>query len=277
MKKSTQALPSIVLLSGGTGRTAEQVMTSALAQFHGVDIELKRHTKIRSKAKAVGIVRDAAAEGSLICHSLVEPKIRQAVQTEVRKLGVPCIDALGPSLALLSDHLQRMPRGKAGLLYDVHREQIDRMDAMDFTLAHDDGARITGLKDADVVLVGASRTSKSVTCFYLAFRGLRAGNVPMIPDQPLPVELTRLNPRRVIGLTMNAAHLEYIRQHRLDRISKLPVARYANLRDIQSELRQIRERMAKHHWECIDVSYKATEEVADRIVEMLPRRRARAM
>ena len=125
------------------------------------------------------------------------------------------------------------------------------------------------------MLVGPSRTTKSVTCFYLAFRGVRAANVPLIPGQMLPKQLTRLNPRKVIGLTMNAAHLEFIRQHRLDRIVGGQLPHYADRRDIQMELREIRELMSKHHWECIDVSYKATEEVADCVLEMLPQRRGR--
>ena len=275
MPKPQKKPPPIVVLSGGTGRTAEQLLKSAMAQFPDIDIDLQQHTRIRSSANAIKMVREAANNGSLVCHSLVDPKIRQAVEAEVRKLAVPCIDVLGPSLALLGDHFNTVPRGKAGLLYEVHREQIDRMDAMDFTLAHDDGKRVTELAKADVVLVGASRTSKSVTCFYLAFRGIRAANVPLIPNQKPPVELTRISPRRVIGLTMNAAHLEFIRQHRLDRISNRPVAHYADLRDIQTELREIRELMSKHHWECLDVSYKATEEVADRVVELLPRGRTR--
>ena len=123
------------------------------------------------------------------------------------------------------------------------------------------------------MLVGASRTSKSVTCFFLASRGFRAANVPLIPKQPPPKELLRIDPKRVIGLTMNAAHLESVRQTRVDRISHLPVGGYADLRDIQIELRKIRELMARRHWESIDVSYKATEEVADLIIEMLPGRR----
>jgi hypothetical protein len=213
----------------------------------------------------------------MICHSLVAPKIRQAVITETRRLAVPCIDVLGPALSLLGDHLHSVPRGRAGLLHEIRREQLDRIDAVDFTLAHDDGKHLSGLKEADVVLVGASRTSKSVTCFFLASRGFRAANVPLIPNQPPPTKLLRISSRRVIGLTMNAAHLESIRQTRLDRISHRPVAGYANLRDIQSELREIRELMARKHWECIDVSYKATEEVADLIIEMLPgRRKARS-
>lgn len=261
------------MLSGGTGRTADQLLRAALAQFPDSDASIVHHVGIRSEEKAVEIVREASARGALVCHSLVEPKIRLAVDAEVRRRGVPCIDVLGPSLSLLGDHLGTVPQGRAGLMYALHREQVDRMDAMDFTLAHDDGRRLADLKKADVVVVGASRTSKSVTCFYLAFRGIRAGNVPLIPGHPPPVELTRISPRRVIGLTMSAAHLEAIRRSRLPYISDRPVPRYADRQDIQTELREIRHLMASHHWECIDVSYMATEEVAVRIIEMLPRRR----
>ncbi len=230
-------------------------------------------TGIRTAKKAMAVVNKASEQKALLFHSLVAPKIRNAVDAEALRLGVPCIDALGPALAVLGQHLHLSPSGRAGLLYEVHREQLDRIDAVDFTLAHDDGNRVGTLKKADVVLVGASRTSKSVTCCYLALRGLRAANVPLIPSLPLPVELTRLDPQRVIGLTMNAVHLEAIRQTRLDRISSRPIAHYANLRDIRAELREIRQVMTSNEWECIDVSYKATEEVAEQIIEMLPKRR----
>ena len=272
-KQSSKRSPQIVIISGSTGRTADHLLQAALAQFPNQDVDVVYETRVSTVKRAINVVAKASAENAMICHSLVAPKIRQAVMAEARRLGVPCIDVLGPALSLLGDHLQSAPRGRAGLLYEISREQLDRMDAVDFTLAHDDGKRLTGLKHADVVLVGASRTSKSVTCFFLASRGFRAANVPLIPAQPPPTELLRISSRRVIGLTMNAAHLESIRQTRLDRISRRPVAGYANLRDIQSELREIRELMARKRWECLDVSYKATEEVADLIIEMLPGRR----
>ncbi len=265
----------IVILSGGTGRTATQVITAALAQFSDVELEIVHAAGIRKADAAVSVVRDASATGAVICHSLVDPQVRAAVEQEVRRLGVPTIDVLGPALAMLGDYLQTSAKGRPGLLYELHYEQMDRMDAVDFTLAHDDGKRLEDLGQADVVLVGASRTSKSVTCFFLASHGVRAANVPLIPGQPPPRELTRLSPRRVIGLTMNAVRLESIRQTRLQRISKLPVAQYGELREIQDELRWVRNVMAEQGWECLDVSYKATEEVASQVIEMLPPPRRR--
>ena len=272
-KSELQQPPRIVVISGGSGHTAGTLLQAALAQFPNNEVEVVYKTGVRSSKRAIEIVERAAVEGAAICHSLVVPQIRQAVDAAARRLSVPNIDAIGPALALLGDHLHCLPRGRAGLLYQLHHEQIERMDAVDFTLAHDDGKSMGELKQGDVVLVGASRTSKSVTCFYLASRGIRAANVPLIPNQPPPEKLMRLNPRRVIGLTMNAAHLESIRQTRLDRISTRPVARYAELRDIQAELGEIQQIMSRNEWECIDVSYKATEEVADQVIEMLPRKR----
>ncbi len=270
-KSHSKPAPRIVVLSGGTGRTAEQLLRAALAQFPDNEVDIVYKSGVKSVKKAVKIIEKVAAEGAMLCHSLVVPSVRHAVDTEVRRLGVPCIDALGPALSLLGDHLDTVPRGRAGLLYELHREQLDRMDAVDFTLAHDDGKRMQELKEADVTLIGASRTSKSVTCFYLASRGIRAANVPLIPKHDPPAELLRLDPKRVIGLTMNAAHLESIRQTRLDRISHRPVASYADLPDIRAELREIRELMDANEWEVIDVSYKATEEIADQIIDILPK------
>lgn len=266
----------MLVISGGTGMTAKQVLNAALAQFSDFDPEIEYRSKVRSVRGAIAAVRDAAERHALVCHSIVVPEVRRGLDEEALKLGVPCIDVLGPALSLLADHLKVQPRGHAGLLYELHREQLDRIDAVDFTLAHDDGKRMHELSQADVVLVGASRTSKSVTCFYLAARGIRAANVPIIPLQPIPGELSKISPKRVIGLTMSAAHLESIRQTRLDRITHRPVANYADLPDIRVELREIRGLMSRMHWQCIDVSYKATEEVADQIIELMPSRRPRS-
>lgn len=271
-KQPSDPRPRVIVMSGGRGHTANLLLQSALAQFPGSDVDIEYQTGVQEPKQAVEIVRQAAADGAMICHSLVAPQVRQAFATEVRRLGVPCIDALGPALALLGDHLHSVPRGRAGLLYELQHEQLDRMDAVDFTMAHDDGQGLSDLHQADVVLVGASRTSKSVTCFYLAYRGVRAANVPLIRRQPPPDELIALDSQRVIGLTMNAAHLETIRQARLERISSIPIPKYADLNEIRAELREMRELMASNNWECIDVSYKATEEVADQVIELMPER-----
>jgi len=157
-------------------------------------------------------------------------------------------------LRALDDQLGVVPHGRAGLSYDLRKEHFDRIDAVDFTLAHDDGLRMEGLHLADVVLVGVSRVAKSVTCSYLAARGIRAVDVPLVPGQKVPAELLKLDAKKVVGLTMNAKRLVSIREARLRRLSNAQVPTYVGDQQIIEELRDARAAMSRHKWPCIDVS-----------------------
>ncbi len=263
----------IIILSGGSGRTGERVVESALAQFDNANAEVVLKPRVRSRGAALKVIESMKTPGTVLCHTLVQPEVREAIVRECQLRDIQVVDLLGPTLSLLDDNLDGTPRNQPGLSYELNKEQFDRIEAVDFTLAHDDGARVRDLKHADVVLVGLSRVSKSVTCFYLAARGLRAANVPLTMIHPLPLELERIDSQRVIGLTMNASRLSAIRQTRLDRITTRPVDNYAEVREINAELRSAADIMRCHGWRSIDVSYRATEEVASEVIEMLPKRR----
>jgi len=265
--------PVIYLVSGGSGTTAGHVLRACLAQFPESHVRLRHECSVVTSESALDIVRQAATEGGGICHTLVDPAVRQILVRAALANAVPCVDLLGPTLTMLGELLARVPLGKAGLLYELHREEFDRMDAVDFTMAHDDGQRLEGLSEADVVLVGLSRVSKSVTCFYLAARGVRAANVPLVPGLPVPPELLSVESGKVFGLTMNASHLSLVRQVRLDRIAgNRDVPRYADKRELNREIREIESFIVANNWTRIDVSYKATEEVASEIMEVLQHR-----
>lgn len=264
----------IYLVSGGSGKTASQILRACLAQFPESNAQLRHRNPVDSEELALKVVEEAAAEKAVICHTLVNPVARQALHQTALEKGVTCIDLLGPTLTMLGEHMSRSPLGQAGLLYELHREEFDRMDAVDFTMAHDDGQRLHDLNLADAVLVGLSRVSKSVTCFYLASRGVRAANVPLVPGLDVPTELASLDPRKVFGLTMNAAHLSKLRQVRLNRIAgKHEVPGYADRRELNREIQAIDAMIARNNWTRIDVSYKATEEVASEIIDQLTRLR----
>jgi regulator of PEP synthase PpsR (kinase-PPPase family) len=265
----------LYVLSGGTGRTAKDVVAAGLAQFDDPNVEVIAKSGIRTVSGALKVVEEAHRDEAIVCHTFVAPDVRAAVVARLQELNMPYVDVLGPILAVLADHLAAPPRGKAGLLYQAHREQFDRMDAMDYTLTHDDGNRLRDLSAADVVIVGASRVTKSVTCFCLAARGIRAANVPLIPQAKLPRELTKLDKRRVIGFTMNASHLAAVRSARIARITSKSVPAYASVAEIARELSEVREIMRMHHWQILDVSYLATEEVVSQVLGMIPRRRRR--
>lgn len=259
----------IHVLSGGTGRTAEEVVQAALAQFDDVAVAVIVRGQIRSVKAARDAVRRAAADGGLLCHTLVVPRIRAAVIREAQLHLLPTVDVLGPILALLSDALGVPPRGQAGRSYQLHKERFDRLDAVDFAAAHDDGLRAHELNRADVVLVGVSRVSKSVTCFYLASHGIRAANVPLLLDRPVPEDLLRLDPRKVIGLTMNVARLSQIRAARLPHLGTAQLDKYAGDDHVRNELRYALRLMARYRWRHLDISYQSVEEVAQEIVSLL--------
>jgi regulator of PEP synthase PpsR (kinase-PPPase family) len=261
--------PTVVILSGGSGRTAETVVEATLAQFDHEDVRWTHRASIRDAKAAVEAVREAAKEGAILCHTLVDPKIRNAVVREAQRHPLPVVDVLGPALVAMEDYLGRKPKGVPGLSYELNKEQFDRIEAVDFTLAHDDGARLHELDRADAVLVGVSRVAKSVTCFYLAYRGIRAANVPIVAGLPIPSELVRLDARKVIGLTMNAQRLGAIRTARTPHLSVVPVEHYVDAGKVAEELRYARQVMSEHGWRSIDVSYMAVEEVAVEVIRLL--------
>jgi len=261
----------IVILSGATGRTASHVVNSALAQFESPNVRIVRRVDVRSPQVAVDIVREVSAFHAVICHSLVTPKVRDALLEEARRHMIPTVDILGPMLAVLSDHLGTVPRGKPGLAYASRKEYFDRMDAVSYTLEHDDGTGLATLDKADVVLVGVSRVSKSVTCFYLGYRGIRAANVPLIPGFDPPAELLEVSPSKVIGLTVNPHRLHSVRQARRSAMGTAALDQYADPREVGRELSGAQEQMNAHGWRCIDVSYMAVEEVARSVMRMIGR------
>jgi [pyruvate, water dikinase]-phosphate phosphotransferase / [pyruvate, water dikinase] kinase len=259
----------IFILSGSTGRTCDEVLRSALAQFHEPRVQIVRRPHLGSEADVIREVQAAAEAGGAICHSLVVPELHEALLRETTRLHVPSIDILGPLLILLQDQLGQRPRGLAGLAFQTQRERLERIDAVNYTLAHDDGAGLAELDQADVVLVGASRVSKSVTCFYLAYEGIRAANVPLIPGLEPPSELLAVERSKVIGLTMNANRLQGLRQARIRRMGDGAFDKYGSLHEIDAELRQIEQLIGRCGWRRIDVSYMSVEEVAQEVMSLV--------
>lgn len=259
----------IYLVSDGTCRTCEQVVQSVLVQFENISFRLVRKANVRRAATVTKIIEEAAADRAIVFYTLVVEEARQAVKQAAQQQLVPTVDILGPALVGLYDLFQRSPRATPGALYKSNQEYYDRIDAIEYTLAHDDGCRIQELGDADVVLVGVSRSAKSTTCFYLAYSGIRAANVPLFPDAEPDPELKKLDPRRVIGLLVNPHRLRTIREARLQGWGMDLSSDYAHPLEIARELRGAADQMARHGWRTIDVSYKAIEEVAREIRQIL--------
>ena len=178
-------------------------------------VRLVRKANVRRATTVNSLMKKAADEAALVFYTLVSDKARTAMQEASRELMVPTVDVLGPVLHGLYDLFKSTPRARPGILYTTNKPHFDRIDAVDYTLEHDDGHREAELSEANVVLVGVSRASKSTTCFYLGYSGIRAANVPLFADREPPKELLEIDQRRVIGLTVNPHRLHTVREERL--------------------------------------------------------------
>lgn len=266
---ATDRQHNIYLLSDGTCRTCETVVKAVLVQFDQVGVHLTRKANVRRAKTVTRLIEQAARDGALVFYTLVSDKARKAIQNAAREHFVPVVDLLAPVMVSLYDLFKSAPRAEPGILYKSNKAHFDRIDAVEYTLHHDDGVGVHELDQADVILVGVSRASKSTTCFYLGYRGIRAANVPLFADSDPPPELLRIDPRRVIGLTVNPHRLQTVRETRLRGWGIGLSDDYANKIQIARELRAANAQMAKYGWRSIEVSYKAIEEIAREVRQLL--------
>jgi [pyruvate, water dikinase]-phosphate phosphotransferase / [pyruvate, water dikinase] kinase len=261
-------VPRIYIISDGRGGTCEHLVQAILTQFEGEDYSLVRKANVRTAARVTKIVAEASSFQAIIFYTLVSTATREAMKTSCEKMQVPRADLFGTPLLALHDLFHRKPRSKPGLLYEQDRGHFDRLDAIDYTLKHDDGSRSHELNRAHVVLAGVSRASKSSTCFFLAYEGIRAANVPLIPNQPVPPALLKLDPKKVIGLHINALRLRNVREVRVKTFGGEFLEDYLDKREVAHEVIAAKKLMDEHGWRSIDTSYMAIEEIAKAVIKL---------
>jgi len=259
------ALPQIFIVSDARGETAQSLLRSALVQFEGQPYDFEVHRDVRSAAKVRDVLERAVECQATVFYTLVAEETRAAMREGANQLLVPAVDLVGPALSALFDLFKVQPASEPGLLYKTDRDHIDRLDAVNYTLKHDDGQHPEGLPRAQIVLVGVSRASKSSTAFFLGYHGVRAANVPLITDVDPPKDLTKLDPATVIGLTINRRRLKTLREARARYIGTQATGRYVDEGAILEEIRYANKLMTRFKWRTVDVSYKAIEEVAKEV------------
>lgn len=262
------AAPTIFVLSDGRGETCLQVVRAALVQFLNQPHRIEQHPNVRTPRRVEALLRKAAAQRAVVFYTLVGDATREAVARLSPRLPVPAVDVLGPAFSALHDAFRRAPSARPGLLFASNREQFRRQAAIDYTLKHDDGQRPHELDQADVVLVGVSRTSKTSTCFYLAYEGVKAANLPLVPGVPPPRELLRLSPRKVIGLRLNVSRLITLRLVRADNLRLSFEDEYLEERAVAREVTAANRLMESRRWRSLDVSYMAVEEIAREVMRL---------
>lgn len=260
-----QALYQVFAVSDGSGGTAERVIRAALAQFER-SVEVERFREVRTVEQVREIVRRAAHTRALIVHTLVTSELRQAMFDEGRRHHVHTLDLMGPLMERLSDLLDIPPLARPGLYGS--EEYSRRIEAVDFALRHDDGRHIEELKQAEIVLVGVSRTGKTPLSVYLAYRGWLVGNVPILLGIEPPGILFRLSPYRVIGLTVKAGRLAQLRRARAMRMSGA-LRNYADPDYVREEVAYARRICLQNGWREVNMTSKSVEEAAAEVVALI--------
>ncbi|PWB78250.1 MAG: kinase/pyrophosphorylase [Candidatus Methylomirabilota bacterium] len=267
-RSSAKGRCQILALSDATGATAEMVVRAALAQFQVAEVDIRRLPNIRTVDEVRCAIDVAHANHAIIVHTLVSEALRQAVLREGRERGVETIDLIGPLLLRLSDQLRVAPLLQPGLFRQLGQEYLQRIEAIEYTVKHDDGQHPLGLDHADIVLVGISRTSKTPLSIYLAGRGWRVANVPVILNLPLPSRLMTIDQNRVVGLIVGVDRLVELRRVRLER-KHAPVAEaYAEAEKVRAELAYSRLLFRKAGWPVIDMTSKSIEEAASELLAL---------
>ena len=260
---------TIFVVSDASGQTAERVVRSALVQFAEAPATVVRRGHIRTPEHLRAVVQEAVGHDSLILHTLVSDELRRLMLAESRSNGVDAMDLMGPMLDRLARHLKLTPQEKPGLFRQLIEARSRQIEAVEFAFRHDDGQYADELSRAEVVLVGVSRTMKTPTTLYLAYQGWFAGNVPIVPEVPMPPTLLSLPSERVFCLAMEPNRLFELRRVRADYLA-IPPTPYASLENIKKELRHAQRLSTTHGWRQIDVTGKSVEEAAREIVVLLP-------
>jgi [pyruvate, water dikinase]-phosphate phosphotransferase / [pyruvate, water dikinase] kinase len=260
------------LVSDSTGDTVHSVARACLVQFE--DAEAVEHiwSMVRTKLQIERVITGIEANPGVVLFTLVDDALRAALQDGCRRLTVPAIPVLDPVIGALTNHLGRQSRGLPGQQHLLDNEYFARIDAMTFALNHDDGQSSWGLNDADVILVGVSRTSKTPTCIYLANRGIKAANVPIVPGVPLPPELETATRPLVVALTNDPERLVQVRRNRLSMLHQDASTDYTDIEAVRREVAQARRLFAQNRWPVIDMSRRSIEETAAAIFKLLARR-----
>lgn len=256
------------LLSDSTGETLENIAKAALAQFDAVEIIKHFWPMVRSETHLDRILDEVAANPGLVLFTLVNPDIRAKLERRCRVLGLPMVPALDAVSDALSNLLGQAAKARPGRQHVLDAAYFARVEAIQFTIAHDDGQNWENWEAADIVLAGVSRSSKTPTSIYLANRGYKTANIPIVVESPPPATLFTLNHPLVVGLTTNPERLIAVRRNRLLSLNQAPETDYVNDEKVKAELAYARRMFADNGWPVIDVTRRSIEESAAAIINL---------
>ncbi|SEQ54445.1 hypothetical protein SAMN05216548_105172 [Faunimonas pinastri] len=264
------------LISDSTGETLINVGRAAAVQYKQTHAIEHIHSLLRTPAQVDRCLRDVEQAPGIVLYTIVDAELARKLQAGCEELGIPCVSVLDPVLNAFQSYLGTRSSGRVGAQHVLDADYFRRIDALNFTLAHDDGQLPDDVEDAEVILVGVSRTSKTPTSIYLANRGVRTANVPLIPATPLSEALLKAKKPLVVGLIASPDRIVQIRQHRLMMLSTdETMESYVDRATVTEEIAWSRKLCARQGWPLIDVSRRSIEETAAAVVALLSAHRER--
>ncbi len=261
------------LLSDSTGETLESIAKAALSQFDDAEHVVKHFwPMVRSESHLDRILTDVATNPGLVLFTLVNRDTRRKLETRCRALGLPAIAALDAVSDAMSNMFGQEAKARPGRQHVMDAAYFARVAAIQFTIAHDDGINAQNWEEADIVLAGVSRTSKTPTSIYLANRGYKTANIPIVPESPPPPNLFQLKHPMVIGLVTSAERLIQVRRNRLLSLNQLPDTDYVDEEKVRAEVAHARRMFADNGWPVLDVTRRSIEESAAAIINLFNER-----
>ena len=262
------------LISDSTGETLITVARAAAAQYSRIMPVEHVHPLVRTQKQLDRVLNDIEEMPGIVLYTLLQENLAARLEEKCRGLGLPCLSILGPVLHLFQAYLGAESTHKVGAQHTLNAEYFRRIDALNYTMMHDDGQMPDDLEEADVVLIGVSRTSKTPTSIYLANRGVKTANVPLVPGVALPANVEALNHPLVVGLYATPERIVQIRQNRLLGLrAHRDDDKYIDQQSVAEEVSASRRLCARHNWPAIDVTRRSIEETAAAVLALLTERR----
>ncbi len=263
--------PVVFIVSDSVGETADLVARAAISQFGGQPVEKRRYPMVQDLQDVLDVINSARQQPTLIVYTIIVPQLREELRRLCDIYGIPSVDIMGPMMDGLTKVLGTAPKLEPGLIHKLDEDYFQRVEAVEFAVKYDDGKDPRGFLKADVILLGVSRSSKTPVSMYLAHRRIKVANLPLVPEVSLPKELFMVPPEKVVGLWVSPEKLHSIREERMKTIGLRSDANYSNLDRILMELQYAEDVFRKVGCATIDVTNKAIEETAVRVLEIVNR------
>lgn len=268
-QSSSQRFFHLHLVSDATGETLNTVAKAAAAQYADFRPIAHIYALVRAASQLNRALDEIEEKPGIVLFTLVNPEMRSQLERRCEAIGVPCLSILDPIIAALSQYLNASSRPQVAGQHALNSDYFRRIEALNFTMAHDDGQGLEDIEKSDVVILGVSRTSKTPTSIYLAQRGVKTANVPIVPKVPVPQKLTNLQGPLIVGLFASAERIAQIRRHRLLSLKESRATDYVDPRLITDELVFMKNLCSQNDWPLIDVTRRSVEETAAAILNML--------